>query len=390
MNRHAAWVSLVVVLVARPEAAPAGGCTIQSCGGNSPEVFGNPIGALKVVGTRAIDGLVPGSLRPSAVACPDHAVATTLRVRHGELVAVDAAGRERCSGHELVGAEFELWVKGTRRRLAISEVGAVETWQRPPARSEVVATYRLTDALYGPSICPLRTATWMDPWQIANLLGPPVVHVCPAAKGCPDCACPPASPRCDPARTCQWTEATDHAFIVQGEAYGEAGDVKAAGADWFNVACPGTALAKMRLLGFDPMPKPTSPLPPTTAPERVTTLKMLTARYDGVKSSTMEGQPLKWIRADGGIEYYGDPATWGPIEARWDPRGASCVSHLRRWMAPIKPGGTDAQAAASEEARRTMLARRPRGGTILACSPSPPATPPLWTTFTVDHVHAAP
>lgn len=386
---------ILVALLARPQAVTAGGCTIQSCGGNSPEVFGNAIGALHVNGTKTRPGVVPGSLRTNKAACPDHATATTLRVRNGELFAIDAAGRERCSGQQLVGAEFEVWVAGKKRRLAISEVGAVETWELPPAKSESVTTYRLTDAMYGPSICPLRTATWMDPWQIEHLLGPPVAATCSGSKTCPDRSCgtcPPAPPRCDPAKTCQWTEETDHAIIVQGESYADEGDVKASGAQWFNITCPGNALAKMRLLGFDPMPKATSPLPPTTAAERVTTLKMLTARYDGKTSSTMQGQPLKWKRGAGTIEYYGDPpaSRWGPIEAVWNPGGALCVSHLRRWMAPIKPGGTDADAAASEEARRSLLARTTRGAAIKVCTAITPPAPPIWTTITVDHVHKAP
>ncbi len=95
--------------------------------------------------------------------------------------------------------------------------------------------------------------------------------------------------------------------------------------NFVTAACRGHAIAKMKLMGYDPNDAYGS-----TPPQRQATLKMLTADYCGTgQSFTTIGQPLDWSDAMGNF-----PGGWGPgylqdIEARWDDEGALCLAEPR-------------------------------------------------------------
>ena len=88
----------------------------------------------------------------------------------------------------------------------------------------------------------------------------------------------------------------------------------------FNIACAGTALAKMRLLGLDPEADPDD------GKRREATLKMITARYcEGLENYafTEEGIELKWDSSPAW------PPSLKPHESYWTNKGALCLDHPR-------------------------------------------------------------
>jgi ADYC domain len=276
-------------------------------------------------GVRLVPELVQAMPPPPFVSpdklCPEGA---RLDVQDGSFVGT-LEGAVVCSGAAMLGMAFWIHVTcqpnvnppcrvGTSARalIRISESSQLDTWHLTGAMS--VPTYRLVwhtlalspglapEAREGASICPRREAA-MEPWQ--------GVKPSKASKA--------------------WTEATDHVLLVQGEHYGRDAAVTLSGRDWINLACVGgTALAKMRLLGYDPMNTAQS------KEERQSTLKMLTARYLGRKSYTRAGVPLMWKHRDATRQYYGEPeeGSWSEsrIEAIWDGDGAICVSDRRTWL----------------------------------------------------------
>lgn len=97
-----------------------------------------------------------------------------------------------------------------------------------------------------------------------------------------------------------------------------------------SLACRGHALAKMKLLQYDP----NSPSFSTTPSERLATLRMLTADYCGDGTSqTWVGTPLDWTDQLGHVLF--DPSSMSPvIEAEWSEDGALCLNTPRVGSAP--------------------------------------------------------
>ncbi|MCH9685488.1 MAG: hypothetical protein K0V04_28910 [Deltaproteobacteria bacterium] len=93
---------------------------------------------------------------------------------------------------------------------------------------------------------------------------------------------------------------------------------------WVTAACRGHALAKMKMLGYDPHDSYHSdPM------QRQATLRMLKADYCGNGDSwTVLGQPLEWRDAMGHVPWDGDekPAA---MEALFDEHGAICLDTPR-------------------------------------------------------------
>lgn len=120
--------------------------------------------------------------------------------------------------------------------------------------------------------------------------------------------------------------------VVSGERYDRASNqVLETGADatgWFSIACSGSALYKMKHMGYeaapaDPETRATTPL------QRQATLKMLTADYCGnpVEEFTRDGTRLHWQNRDGWS--HNNPASGGVLEAYWGPDGALCLDTPR-------------------------------------------------------------
>ncbi len=121
------------------------------------------------------------------------------------------------------------------------------------------------------------------------------------------------------------------AVLIGGERYSwEDKTVAASGEDargWFNIACYGNSLYKMKLMGYDPVPDRENPH--QTVPEqRQAALKMLTADYCGTGTSFTEtGTPLYWRNSAGWSENSVPPEV--SLEAYWTADGALCLDTPR-------------------------------------------------------------
>lgn len=362
-------------LLARP--ASAAKCGYELCGTNTADLRGTAIEGLNVNdlpnadGVRLVRGSVVFTRTFSNSACwSSFGTGYSIAVQSGQLLArAEPPSTATIGGSCLLGATFEIeapirelvgtttiptWRTVLRQiRIKINARNDVSTWEYVSARRTTVPTYELLDVESGISICPL-SEPWMETWQTGGMV---------------ENANPPGVPGQ------RWHAATDHAMIVQGETYTDAAsvDVLRSSPDWFNIACAGSAIAKARLMGYDPMSSFGS------AAERQSTLKMLTAHYvrDNSRSWTETGTPLVWTSnrsVAGQPEYYGWPSKLptGPREAYWNSDGVSCISHLRLWRV-----GSTGEAAKAAEVR--TLAR------VDSCSNTAP-TGTFWRTTTVDHV----
>lgn len=127
----------------------------------------------------------------------------------------------------------------------------------------------------------------------------------------------------------KWHEQSYHAVLLKGERYDKKKVRVNPGDRWVNIACAGSALAKMKLLGYDPETPTNDPLF-TTPEQRQATLKMLTATYCETKNRrkfTRDGTPLAWKNAPGWFE-----PPWKlvkDVEAHWSPDGATCLNTPR-------------------------------------------------------------
>lgn len=384
--------------------AASAACPAYQCGGNSPILFGQPLTNLAVDGT-AHDRV---RLRPDSLTAPlcrsmRGGGALTLGVERdatgtvSELVG-KRGGAVVCRGRELVDARFQIEVTPPRGAmtvvtLQVDAIGRMRTWLRDPGRRHVLPTYRFsvveagrTDDLSGKRIrrdqpmaagaplCSNRTS--FEDWQDfatadreAN--DQDLERELRGAGRMPEVAA--------------WREDQSHALIVQGQAFDETGGVVATGPQWFNLACMRTGVAKMRLLGVDPMDA-ALPAGATSA-----TLKMLGARYDGRTAETTPGTPLMWTRAWGDdTAYFGGPpvdATPGPIEAAWGRDGALCLAHFRPGMpilgARLRNSGGYARIIGANEANRVAARRRATG--LPTCDPAQLPAGTLWISTTIDH-----
>jgi hypothetical protein len=294
-----------------------------------------------------------------------------LQVYNGEFVGM-VNGQKRCSGAEMVGASFTIAddASSSWQRVKIEAVGTVSTLG-PPLES--LPTYRLTYTMTAPS----PGDGGMQPQIVANV--------------------------CDPGSwTSETAEVTSHALLIQGEVYDQNAAVIRRGDHWFNIACAGSALAKLRLYGLNPMknrnPEDSPMLPGTsTLQQRQSALKLMTAKYCGASSWTADGTQIFW-RGPQAIPMPGAGSaapsaaldSVGPIESRWGSDGALCISHLRLWSA---------DSACAESPEQTWVEQIRRNCNIPACdesepcpedgASSDPAT--LWWTCTANHVsHGSP
>lgn len=94
---------------------------------------------------------------------------------------------------------------------------------------------------------------------------------------------------------------------------------------WINIACGGTAPAKLFLTRFTWASRPGVPTP---LAQRTALLKLFTADYCGHgRSYTFAGEPLLW-NLPGALAWYQTPAP-DALEARWGPGGAICLEAPR-------------------------------------------------------------
>lgn len=129
---------------------------------------------------------------------------------------------------------------------------------------------------------------------------------------------------------------------------------------WFNITCAGHALAKMKLLGYDPDPRANNPYS-STRNRRQATLKMIAGDYCGTGVSfTEDGTSVYWRNHAGWAT--NNPPMGSPSEARWDLDGAVCLDAPRL--------GADEVAAIQSECAAV-------GRTLGSCEGN--MDPYLWT-----------
>ena len=120
------------------------------------------------------------------------------------------------------------------------------------------------------------------------------------------------------------TTGANEAILYAGDRYdARRMTVTATGAaadGWLNIACAGTALAKLYLMRHTEASQEVA----TTRAERQAMLKMLAADVHGDgRSFTVAGQPLHWADAKQ-ITRFGAPT--GAVEAVWNENGAVCLN----------------------------------------------------------------
>jgi hypothetical protein len=311
---RAATIAVTLATLARADRADAA-CPTESCGANSPYL--NLLGTTVAIDELSLDGLASDEgvrLDPTSLVAP-HCGGAPLRleIEAGRLIGVAPSG-ERCGGARLAGATFALTVGGAAvQTIEIADVGRTWAWDRQAQRwRNDLETYTL-EALptgAGADAQPVPLCRLDQPWLDEDNVDDPLVgnDLGQRARG---------------------------AVLVIGETY----DWATARVDqvavprWFNFACQGGALAKMRVLGYDPMAGDTTPA------QRQATLQMITARYRGDRSYTEQGTRIIWVNR------HGPPprAPLGELEAIWADEGAVIVAAPRACAAD--PGGTLCQEA---------------------------------------------
>lgn len=349
-----------------PRRARGDSCPSAGCGSNSGYLSGFVIDGLSIDGCRNYDGVrvIPDSLRPGSRCA---SAAMKLGLSGGELVGLGVATDEIvCNASDLGGATFTVegpaWALGLgnasdvrTRDIRIGATGLVAAWNL--GTPELVRTYAFEGASASDSALCTGAQAWLEDWW--------------------DTTPSPSFDATTPTPT----------VLVVGELYNpKSAQIKLRGTSaggWFNIACAGGALSKMRLMGLDPSQSS------STADERQATLKMLTAKYCGATTYTRSGMPLQWTSSLSRTDAKATDPRVGPIEARWTARGASCISHSRAWRSglpgPTFPGVPDQATEAG------LIALIRASCQIPTCAPSSAPDPKVyWTTHTVNHIDTGP
>lgn len=247
-------------------------CPTWKCGFNAAEVNGHSLRELHLDGLTA-----PGGARLVGFTAPPSAFGHHLAVENDELVA--RAGTSVRRGGQLIGAVLLVALPG-----GVTVPVTIAGHQQVPSWAEG----RAPIAAY--------TLVYPEPMEISG-----VKNVC-------------AGDPLDPV--------ANVVTVLGGERYDEATKTVVPGSRWFTLACPGSAAAKLSLLGYGPQSSA------TTVAQRQATLKMITADYCGAGTSyTQNGTPLQWANRDGSVSPASDAL--GPVEAVWSAHGALCLEATR-------------------------------------------------------------
>lgn len=321
-------LGLAMVLAACDDKEPTPGdagvepdyCQTPECGSNTAVVNNYPIEALHLDGRPNSVGfsIIP-TLYPSG---------TRLDIRQGEIVGVDpVAGNVVLRGRKVRNSWFRLRKVSSQAgpdeewKVHITKVARVSLW--PVGRqTEQVYAYELKVSGEGafdtPPVCSKEWA-----WNSIEYN----MHIEPGTwwRQIRDWLLAANAFSLDIDISLDWRTRGRFAVLIAGETYAtDTGAVLLTGEQgkrWFNIACSGTALAKMKLMGYDPEEDR------TTSDQRQATLRMITARYCGTQSFTRTGQALIWQNAQKG--FLRDPERVGAVEALWNKDGATCLNQPR-------------------------------------------------------------
>lgn len=324
-------------------------CDDWGCGSNTPNVNTYPIRALHLDGMANGEGvhivsqlyivskwrsiLFPILSRERHALVHSGSQQYWLDVVGGEFVARDPRhGRVVLKGRDMEKSWFELRLPPTQGyseeriiKVIIAKVAKVPLFPMdrpgdvPGSTDHYVMAYEL--ALEGPDINPeIRLCSQARAWDASQPYAAPKED----SRGVP---------------ILPWDELGKFAVLVKGETYNAStSEVALTGPRaerWFNIACSGMALSKMRLMDHDPEGQKF----PTTPMQRQATLKMLTARYCPSRpeqSYTVDGQPVvwqnsaRWFRPD-------EAHVSDEVEAVWNEHGATCLNTPRRQDATDEP-----------------------------------------------------
>ncbi len=127
-----------------------------------------------------------------------------------------------------------------------------------------------------------------------------------------------------------WDEPTRRSVLVEGEVY----DLEQVTVHpnvkgrRLNIACAGSAIGKMKLMGYDPTE--TRPGWTTSWEQRQATLKMLTARYCAAANDqvfTKNGQAISFQNQAEWMSPWPKAKLFdSQVEAKWDMHGATCLT----------------------------------------------------------------
>jgi hypothetical protein len=328
-----------------------GGCDSWGCGANSAQIHGTPIGELHLGGIPNTLGFyiepklykdVRGQIVPNEF---------QLDIEQGAFVGKHLqTGRIVLRGKRLIGSWFvlrrpkqPLSLRILESKILIKDVATVPLFVQRPTNGSVsnraIVEYAFAYQLElsgAPGemryLCRSDSASGSDDKFHAKSgrnnfsaigWGLGVNHTAPSPVVMGDGY---------PYRVLPWLgspDTTTYAVLVKGEVYdASTASVRLHGDQanlWFNIACAGTALAKMKLMGYDPEDSRTAP------DQRQATLRMITARYCGDKSYTRDHVPLVWQNASDWFqpETTFDVASIGEIEASWGKDGAICLNEPR-------------------------------------------------------------
>lgn len=259
-------------------------CPPWSCGANTPVMNGTPVDEFFQSG-------VPGGDEFRAKALIKQGQSFGVRVVGGALYGVDGLGNVVLQGAGVVGGVLRLVRDGKLYDIHVLGLGRVMTWTDPV---HTLPTYHLGYSLPGSP-----TVSFVDL-----------------------CNDPPVG---DPL----WSGLETHALLVEGERYDR--DAKqvssASGKGWVNIACAGSAVAKMTLMRYDAR-IPLGDAHATTATQRTAALKMITADYCGTgRSFTEMGTPLRWENQGNWVVPSQNAES--SREALWTESGALCLGTPR-------------------------------------------------------------
>lgn len=343
-------------------------CPTTSCG-NSAKLGVEELGALATDGERdplTAFRLVVGSLVGGKGQCESRS-SLSVGVEDGELVGFDPATKTLlCRGAELKGATFKVTDGEKTFEIVVRDRSGVESWERRP---RTLPAYDFATSVVDESGITRVQDLCREGSSAAGSLSSVAVVKHGGA----------------------WGGGATYALLVQGERYDHAARVSARDPKWFNIACAGTGIAKLRLMGFDPLyDGQAGPVPPgrvaSSVAQRQATLKMLTGRFCGDFPHTWEGVSINFSR-EGDGDIAGSPRI-GPIEALWDANGATCLSH---WRGATPASGFNAESELAVVGMiREACGLKPCSGEAVSCT-TPFRGKGVWRTCTVDHVvHSQP
>jgi hypothetical protein len=125
---------------------------------------------------------------------------------------------------------------------------------------------------------------------------------------------------------------TKEAILFTGDRYNtdDLTVTSTAPSSWFNIACAGTVMAKLALNRHTTAT--TNSAMPTTWAQRQAMLKMYTSDVCGAGDAlTVTGTPIQWVSITG----LTSPAPYSTAEARWNERGAMCLTTHRLNNTPL-------------------------------------------------------